>query len=140
MLAHVGADRERWPHAEALQVLGGAVPVTKKSGKLEGKDLYRWACNKRLRNTLRLWAFTSLKQSVWARAYYERARAGGQSHECALRNLAAKWLKILFRVWRDRTPYDERRYLRALEQHGSPLIAHIRRSEKCGELMKKLLT
>lgn len=140
MLGHLGADRERWPDAQALQVLGGTVPVTRKSGKLKGLELYRWACNKPLRNTLRLWAFTSLRQSVWARAYYERARERGQSHECALRNLAAKWLKILFRAWQDRTPYDERRYLQALERHGSPLIDHIHRSPKCGELMKKLLT
>jgi len=140
LLAHLGSDRERWDDAEALQVLSGTVPVTRTSGKLKGHRLFRWACQKRFRNTMRQWAFTSLSYSVWARAYYERARARKQSHELALRNLGAKWLKILFRLWHERTPYDERRHLRALEQHGSPLTRHIRRSQKCGELMKKLLT
>lgn len=134
LLAHFGSDRNRWPSAEALQVLGGTVPVTRKSGKCKHQKLFRWACQKRFRNTLRDWAFSSLSHSVWARAFYDRARARKQSHECALRNLAAKWLKILFRVWQDRTPYDERRYLRSLQQHGSPLIAVIRQSKKCGEV------
>lgn len=125
LLAHLGADRNRWPNAEALQVLGGTVPVTRKSGKLKGQKLFRWACQKRFRNTLRDWAFCAISCCGWARAFYDRARDRGQSHECALRNLAAKFLKILFRLWQDRTLYDERRYLRSLQQHGSPLIPAI---------------
>src|SRR5690348_2412312 len=32
---------------------------------------------------------------AWAQAYYQRHRAAGQSHACALRCLGQRWLKIL---------------------------------------------
>lgn len=31
-----------------------------------------------------------------------------------IRSLAFKWIRILFRCWKDRTPYDETTYQRAL--------------------------
>lgn len=34
-----------------------------------------------------------------------------------------KWIRILHRCWLDRTPYDESRYLMALQKKGSPLLA-----------------
>jgi len=120
LLASFGSDRSRFPHAGALQALSGSVPLTRQSGAK--KDvLFRWACRKDFRTTLHLFAFGTLRESTWARAYYDRARGRGQSHALALRNLAAKWLKIIFRMWQTRTPYDETRYLQSLRNHGSPL-------------------
>jgi transposase len=139
LLATFGSDRERFQDAADLQALNGVVPLTKRSGK-KTEVLFRWACRKEGRNTMFLFAFASISRSVWARAFYERQRANGHSHALALRNLGAKWTKIIFRMWQTRTPYDERRYLQSLKDHGSPLIDHIQNSEKCGKLMKKLLT
>jgi hypothetical protein len=35
--------------------------------------------------------------------------------------LAFKWIRILFRCWKDRVAYDERKYLAVLAKRGSPL-------------------
>ncbi len=39
----------------------------------------------------------------------------------ALRTLAFKWIRILFRCWKDRVPYDETTYIAALRKAGSPI-------------------
>jgi hypothetical protein len=39
--------------------------------------------------------------------------------------LAFKWIRIIFRLWQDRTTYDENRYLKALESRRSPLSKKI---------------
>jgi hypothetical protein len=49
-------------------------------------------------------------------------RDKGSSHQPALRALAFKWLRILYRCWQTRTPYDESVYLNALKKRGSPLL------------------
>jgi hypothetical protein len=41
----------------------------------------------------------------------------------AARALAFKWIRILYRCWVTHTPYDESRYLKALQLRGSPLLA-----------------
>src|SRR6266540_1583444 len=50
-----------------------------------------------------------LPLSFWAKAFYERQRAKGSSHNAAIRALAFKWIRILWRCWADRQPYDETR-------------------------------
>lgn len=40
----------------------------------------------------------------------------------AVRAMADKWIRILYRCWQTRTPYDEAVYLPALKRRGSPLI------------------
>ena len=52
--------------------------------------------------------------------------AGGKNHHAALRALAFKWQRILFRCWKDQVPYDEARYLASLEKRNSPLLASLR--------------
>ena len=47
------------------------------------------------------------------------------SCQVALRALAFKWIRILFRCWKNRIPYDEANYLMALQQKGSPLLKSI---------------
>lgn len=131
LLSHFGADRDRYESARSLQQLSGCVPVTKSSGgkgKRQPKRrevIFRWACQKNFRQTMHLFAEQSLRSSVWARAFYDQARRGGQSHPLALRNLSAKWLKIIYRMWLTRTHYDETLYLTALLRHGSPLVTEI---------------
>jgi hypothetical protein len=35
--------------------------------------------------------------------------------------LAYKWIRILYRCWKDGVPYDEQVYLKSLQRHRSPL-------------------
>ena len=44
-------------------------------------------------------------------------------HHAAVRALAFKWIRILFRCWKDRKPYDEQTYIASLRRRGSPLAA-----------------
>ena len=69
------------------------------------------------------WAASTIRRSFWASAYYHRQRAKGSSHQAAVRALAYKWIRILYRCWQTRIPYDESVYLLALKHRGSPLIA-----------------
>ncbi len=48
-------------------------------------------------------------------------------HHAAVRALAFtfKWIRILYRCWKDRTPYDEQRYLQALKRRGSRLLKRL---------------
>jgi len=56
---------------------------------------------------------------------YEQQISKGKSHNVAIRSLAFKWIRILFRCWKNRKPYDESTYLNALKKRGSPLLKGI---------------
>jgi hypothetical protein len=67
----------------------------------------------------------SIPKSLWAKAYYQSQIEAGKMHHTAVRALAYKWQRILWRCWQDGVPYNEARYLAALRKQGSPLIARI---------------
>jgi transposase len=115
-----GSDRERYEHAEEVQKFSGIAPVTEKSGKMHWVH-WRLACPKFLRQTFHEFAAASCQKSLWARAYYQQQRQRGADHHAAVRSLAYKWIRILYRCWKDRTPYDEQIYLQSLKRHRSPL-------------------
>ena len=135
LLVHFGTRRERFESARPLQQLSGTAPVTVQSGKHK-KVCFRHACQKSFRNTLHQFAFCSLQGSEWARASYHRARERGQSNARALRTVGYQWLKIIYRMWVTRTPYNEATYLASLIRHRSPLIAWMQ-SEKNGDKSSK---
>jgi transposase len=118
LLAELGDDRSRFPDAQSLQCYSGTAPVTIQSGKICYQQLRR-ACNLTLRHTIHLWADLSRKKCAWAEAYYQAHRAKGQSHAMALRCLGQRWLKILWKMWQTRTPYDEALHTRNQTTHGS---------------------
>jgi len=124
LLSHFGADRSRYQSSRPLEMLSGCAPVTKQSGRKQTVR-FRWACQKPFRNTMFQFAFQSIHKSVWARRYYDRARASGQTQPQALRNLGQKWIHIIYRMWQTRTPYDEARHLESLARHGSPLARRL---------------
>lgn len=128
LAAEIGGDRNRFPEPSALLCHAGVVPLTESSGKHRVVKI-RWGCNKYLRDVVHQWAFLSLERCEWARAFYDAARDSGQDHATALRNLGRKWLKILWRMWQDCSPYDESKYLASLERHGSPLMKLIQPCE-----------
>ena len=117
-------DRQRYQHADELQQYAGIAPVTERSGK---KDWVHWRlrCPTFLRQTFVEWAGQTINKSFWAGAYYRQQRAKGCSYQAAVRSLAFKWIRILYRCWQTRTPYDESRYLNALRKRGSPLLKHL---------------
>jgi transposase len=105
ILAELGDDRARFATPEQLAAEGGVAPVTHASGKYRGVA-FRWACNKRLRQALTTWADNSRHASAWAAAVYAHARARGCDHPHAIRILARAWVRVLWRCWQDRRPYD----------------------------------
>jgi transposase len=120
LLAAFGSQRERYGSAGEVQTYTGIAPVMEKSGKKKWVH-FRWACPKFLRQSFHEWAGHSIAQSVWARSYYQQLRNRGKGHHAAVRALAFKWIRILFRCWKDRVAYDEDKYITALAQRGSPL-------------------
>ena len=114
---------------EALRGLAGTAPVTHQSGRQRHVSIRR-RCNKCWRNTLHLFAYSSLKQSLWARAYYRLLRDRGDGFATALRKLADKWLKILVRMVERNEPYDEQRHIESLRRRNSPVYQKLR-EEAC---------
>lgn len=108
--AELGDAKDRWNSFRHLQAEAGTVPVTKSSGKSRVVQ-FRYACKKHLRYAMYWFAFNSLKRCEWANKYYRDQRAKGHSNHQALRALGAKWLKIIFVLWRDHRPYDENYHL-----------------------------
>lgn len=106
----------RFQSAEEIVKLSGSAPVTRQSGKWKTVS-FRYACVKSLRRTFRDWAFASLNQSVWARAYYDFYKAMSMPHSTILRNLAKKWTRILFSIWSRGIVYDEALYIQRLKGH-----------------------
>ena len=123
LLVAFGERRERFTNAAALQKYGGIAPVTERSGNKHWVH-WRYACNTFLRQTFVEWTKETIPRSYWAKAFYERHRAKGASHNAALRALAFKWIRILYRCWVERAPYDEARYLNALRKRNAPLLTY----------------
>jgi transposase len=120
LLAALGSQRDRYDSADEVQKHSGIAPVTETSGKKKWVH-FRWACAKFLRQSFHEWAGHTIGHSVWARAYYQQQRERGNDHHAAVRALAFKWIRIVFRCWKDRVAYDENKYLAALARRGSPL-------------------
>jgi hypothetical protein len=83
-----------------MQCYSGIAPVKEASGNSEWVH-FRWSCPKFLRQTFHEFAFLSSRSSAWAKAYYGRQRAQEQSHSGAIRALAYKWIRIIFRCWKE---------------------------------------
>lgn len=118
------SDRNRYESAASVQKYSGIAPITKASGKTK-IVVRRLACPKFMLQTFHEFANCSRKSSIWAQAYYEMMRKRGKNHHTAIRSLAFKWIRIMYRCWQDQTEYDELKYLRALKKTNSPLLAFI---------------
>lgn len=123
LLVAFGTDRDRYQAAADLQKYGGVAPVIERSGK-QSWTHWRYSCPKFLRQTFVEWAGISIRYSFWAKAYYEQQMAKGKPHNTAIRSLAFKWIRIVFRCWQTSTLYDESVYLEALRKRNSPLLQY----------------
>ena len=129
LLTAFGEQRERYESAAGVQKYTGIAPVTERSGKQRWVH-WRLQCSTFLRQTFVEWAAETITRSFWAGAYYRQQRDKGCTHQAAVRALAFKWIRILYRCWQNRTPYDESKYLNALKRRGSPLLNSIAEAAK----------
>jgi transposase len=120
LLAAFGEDRSRFENAGQMLCYFGIAPVKESSGKKNWTH-WRWSCPIFLRQTFVEWANQSRHHCAWAQAYYRMQRAKGNSHPATMRSLAFKWVRILFRCWKNREAYDEAKYVAALKRKKSPL-------------------
>ncbi|WP_084966063.1 IS110 family transposase [Thermoactinospora rubra] len=109
MLAEWGDCRAAYAGPDSVAALAGCTPVTKQSGKHRAVH-FRWACNKRFRRALTIFADNSRRASPWAAALYANARASGKDHPHAVRILARAWIRVIWRCWNDGIPYDPARH------------------------------
>src|SRR6266571_644570 len=109
LLAEWGDCREAYDGPEAIAARAGAAPVTKRSGKHKAVS-FRWACNTRFRWAITTFADNSRHESPWAAAIYQAAIDRGCDHPHAVRILARAWIRVIYRCWVDRTPYDAARH------------------------------
>jgi transposase len=124
LLSAMGANRGRFVTAQEVQQLSGIAPVIERSGKTCFVHR-RFACPKFLRQSFHEYAAQSIRWAPWARAYYDRQRQRGNGHHAAVRSLAFRWIRIIFRCWQNRMPYSEETYQQALLNRGSQLPALI---------------
>ena len=121
LLVAFGSDRDRFQTAEDIQKYAGIAPVIEQSGKKKWTH-WRYCCSTFLRQSFVEWAGLSIRYSFWAKAYYDQQIAKGKSHNVAVRSLAFKWIRIVFKCWKNRKPNDESTYLNALKARKSPLL------------------
>jgi transposase len=122
LLTSFGSDRSRFQCATDLQSLSGIAPVTEASGKTCHIH-WRTSCPKFLRQTFHEFSAQSIHFSSWAKTYYLQQRAKGAGYHATIRALAYKWIRIIFRCWKNRKPYVEAIYLQSLRIRGSQLAA-----------------
>lgn len=119
LLAEIGDNRHRYPTRDSLAADAGMAPVAIESGKRRTAT-FRWACDKRLRNHLTVLADSTRHWHPWARHVYQHARARGCDHPHAIRILGRAWTRILWKCWRDHTPYDPTKHRALTRQTTQP--------------------
>ena len=130
LLAALGTDRSRHPDALAVNCASGIAPVTEKSGKTQYWVHLRWSCPKFQRQSWHEFAGCSIKLCAWARCCYDELRQR-MGHYEALRKQAWKWQRIVWRMWQDRQPYDESRYVKTLQRDSLKTYAQLVPGTNC---------
>ncbi len=121
LLVAFGTNRDRFASAKEVQQFYGIAPVRKQSGKSAVVHM-RYRCPKFGRQTFHENAGHAVRLEGWAKACYEQLRANKKGHHAAVRSVAFKLIRIYFRCWKDKQPYDASKYEAALQKHGSPLV------------------
>lgn len=136
LLASLGTQRERYPSSSSLQCFSGVAPVTKQSGgKCHVHRRYR--CPLFLRQSFHEYAKESILDSRWAAAFYQQQTEKGAAYHTAVRALAFKWIRILWKCWQDRRPYSEEIYEQALKCRNSRLVSRLKKIEVGKSPVKK---
>jgi transposase len=121
LLVAFGTDRTRYESAAQLQRYSGVAPVKEKSGGRLWIH-WRWNASRFLRQTFVEWACQAARFCPWSKAYYEQQKKRGKRHWAIMRSLAFTWIRILWKCWQTRTPYNQSRYLQSLRRRHSSLL------------------
>lgn len=124
LLCAFGSQRDRWDDADQLGSFSGIAPVTIKSGKSRGVYRRR-ACPKYLRQTFHEFVECARRFCPWSKARYKMLRDRGMKHHAAIRKIARSWIRILFRVWKTRVPFDCDRYIANLKRRCPDIIPYL---------------
>lgn len=122
LIVAFGTRRERFASAAEVECLSGIAPVTGRSGNSNWTHMRR-ACPKFLRQTFQEYASHSLQKSEWARVFYQAHCHNPKQHHATVRALAFKWIRIIYRCWKDGRPYNEQIHLADMQCRNSPLMA-----------------
>jgi hypothetical protein len=125
LLSAMGSDLERYEGASEIQSYSGIAPVTKQSGKTRIVQK-RKACPHFMRQTFHEFADHARLFSDWSGAYYRMQRARGKRHNAAVRALAFKWIRIIYRLWQTGESYDEGLYVQQLRRRNSPIVEFLK--------------
>jgi len=115
LLAAMGSDRSRFASSLEVAEYAGIAPVTERSGKKIWVHR-RFACARFVKQSFHEFAAQSILFCDWARCYYDQKKKEGKSYHSAIRALAYRWIRIIYRCWKDRIPYEEGKYMKALWQ------------------------
>ena len=119
LLSKFGDDRARFPTAASVQALAGTCPVTDRSGK-RTVIRFRKGCDREFRWIVQQWALNSLKDSVWANAYWQQVRPNCRTNNHAYRCLGNRWLAIAWKLWQTNQLYDEAYHLQQRKLRSKP--------------------
>ena len=128
LLTAMGSNRERWATAAELLCFSGVAPVIERSGK-SSWTRWRYFCPKFTRQAFVEYAGESIRHSEWAQAFYVAQKEKGKSHQAAVRALAYKWIRVIWKCWQTREKYDEARYVECLRKKGSKLVGEVTSAE-----------
>ena len=115
LLAAMGSDRSRFSSYLEVAEYSGIAPVTERSGRSKWVHR-RFACSQFVKQSFHEFAAQSILYCGWARGYYDHKKTEGKKHHVAVRALAYRWIRIIYRCWKDRAPYDEDKYVKSLRQ------------------------
>ena len=124
LITAFGTQRDRFSDANDAAKYFGIAPVIERSGNSEWIR-WRYFCPKFIRQTFHEFANESIRFSFWAENFYRAQRQKGKKHHVAIRALAFKWIRIIYRCWITNTPYDEAKYLKALSKNSSPFVSSV---------------
>jgi transposase len=143
LLVAFGADRSRFNSAQELLRYVGIAPVKESSGKKnwvhwqaspEGgfpsvgnwrDGLARFSCDRplwsgQIRVGIIVLGHKPIIECSETRETLIQQQCVGEASR--RESLAFKWVRILFRCWKNREAYDEARYVAALQRKGSPIV------------------
>ena len=104
-------DINRFPSEKQLAIYCGIACVDNNSGKVtKAKAVYK--ANKICKQTLITMAGGSIRLSLQCRAYYQKKRAEGKSHNHALRCLARQLIKVIYKMLTEDRNYLIRKELK----------------------------
>ena len=124
LAAAFGTSEANFPAPSAMLCWSGVAPIQIQSGKSKVVHC-RWARPKFLHQTFVEYARTSVLFCPWAREFFKSRTEKGWGKFRIYRALAFKWIRIMWRCWKDNVEYDEAKYLAGLQKRGVQLYASL---------------